>query len=115
MDTVSEKVCRHCGMAYPATIKYFPPCKKVRSGLHAWCRYCMREKNRAMNKRRYVSQRKMEVEEQVDSALPAGRVVEIKRPDGMRGIRFGRDWRPAHPEGDTRALRGWACPLTMNF
>lgn len=110
-----QRTCKKCGTTHPATTEFFPPLKKVKSGLHAWCRECMRAKNREIMRRRYEAEKAGASLDEQDARIPEDRLVEIKRPNGMRGIRFGKAWKPAHPEADTRALRGWECPLTRLF
>ena len=40
------KKCSKCKKEYPATLKYFKPCKNRKSKLSSWCRDCKRKIDR---------------------------------------------------------------------
>jgi hypothetical protein len=65
-DTISQKICTVCRASYPATLEYFPPRKKRKSGLDARCRECKKQRRRELNG--WVHTRK----------------VRPSEPDGMR-------------------------------
>lgn len=112
---VGLKRCTKCGAEHPPTLEFFSPNRHVKSGLNSWCRDCMRAKNRETCRRRYASKRQMAAEEILDAKVPDARVEFVPLKNGLRGVRFGKAWRPAHPEADTRALRGFASPLASIF
>lgn len=49
------KTCSQCGKDYPATLENFAPDKRVKSGLHPWCRPCKRARNKVATKNYYLN------------------------------------------------------------
>jgi hypothetical protein len=109
-----EKTCTKCGQPHPATTEFFPPNARGVFGLSSWCRSCYRTKCREDQRRKRKAAKESSIEDDV-CKLPDGRVQEVDLGNGRRGVRFGREWKPTHPETDTRALRGWASPLTSIY
>lgn len=46
---------------------------------------------------------------------PKSPVTKSKTADGVTHVRFGMGWKPAHPERDTRALRGYRSSLCSEY
>lgn len=46
LELIPVKPCSKCKQVFPATVEFFGVRKDRDSGLHSWCRECLREKNR---------------------------------------------------------------------
>lgn len=58
--TITIKICTRCKTGYPATLKYFQPCKRGKNGLRVWCRQCCnsyQQEYRQTNKGKCASQK----------------------------------------------------------
>lgn len=78
------KTCTKCGEEKPASLDYFPPLKKVKSGLHSRCRACVLEQGRKYRKNN------------------ADRLYEIKKrwrqSNADRVNKQQREWRKKNPK-----------------
>lgn len=91
---METKCCSKCKQEKPASLEYFPPNKRVKSGLSPWCREC----KRADGKRHY--------QENADVIRAQHRDYQQNHPEVFRAS--AARYRERHPDRLKVAKKKWA-------